>query len=73
MDKVRKGYYQHYKGQHYQVLDVGLHSESKETMVIYRALYGDFGIWLRPVNMFSEDVMVEGKKVPRFRFIKADE
>ncbi len=70
MQDIKPGYYQHYKGQHYQVIGVGRHSESKEAMVFYRALYGDFGLWARPLDMFCENVIVEGKKVPRFRFIK---
>jgi len=70
MQKLQLGYYQHYKGQHYQVIGVGRHSETKEAMVFYRALYGDFGLWARPLEMFCEDVEIDGKKMPRFRFIK---
>lgn len=68
--KIRAGYYRHYKGNFYEVLDIARHSETKEEMVIYRALYGDFGIWVRPLEMFSESIELEGKVIPRFEFIK---
>jgi hypothetical protein len=73
MEELKTGYYRHYKGQHYQVIGVGRHSESKEAMVFYQALYGDFGLWARPLTMFCEHVEFEGKKQPRFQFIKSDE
>lgn len=64
-----KGKYRHYKGNLYEVVDVARHSETLEHMVIYRALYGDFGIWVRPLQMFLEDVEVNGKTQKRFEFI----
>jgi len=72
MDELRLGYYQHYKGQHYQVLGVGKHSETREPLVFYRALYGDFGLWARPLTMFCECLEIEGETIPRFRFMAED-
>jgi hypothetical protein len=67
---LKIGKYQHSKsGKEYEVLGIGLHSETQEQLVIYRALYGEGQLWIRPLNMFLEIVEVEGKKVPRFVFI----
>ena len=66
MGSIEKGKYRHYKGALYEVVDVARHSETLEYMVIYRALYGDFGLWIRPLAMFVEDVVIEGKTQPRF-------
>jgi|GEM_PF-61124 len=63
---VRPGLYRHYKGKDYRVVEVATHSESRERLVVYRALYGDFGMWARPLEMFNEDVNVNGKWVKRF-------
>jgi len=71
MGSVVTGLYQHYKGAKYEVLGVAQHSETEETLVIYRALYGEFGLWLRPLSMFLESVDVEG--VSRARFELLDE
>ncbi|MHB0776225.1 DUF1653 domain-containing protein [Halomonas sp. WWR20] len=60
------GIYQHYKGQRYEVLGVARHSETEETLVVYRALYGDYGLWVRPLSMFIETVEVQGEPVSRF-------
>ena len=68
MDGLRFGKYKHYKGDFYMVIDVAKHSETKEEAVIYRALK-DLTLWVRSKRMFLEDVIVEGKKVPRFKFI----
>ncbi len=62
------GIYQHYKGKDYEVLGVAKHSETQEELVVYRALYDDRQLWVRPLAMFLEDVEVDGRKVPRFRF-----
>jgi len=67
---MQKGIYRHYKGQLYEVLDVAKHSETREDMVIYRALYGDFGLWVRPLKMFTENVLVNGQSLARFQWIK---
>jgi hypothetical protein len=70
MDDLKIGKYRHSKsGKEYEVLGIGLHSETQEQLVIYRALYGEGQFWVRPLNMFLETVEVEGKKVPRFVFI----
>jgi hypothetical protein len=61
------GRYCHYKGGLYEVLGVARHSETAEELVVYRALYGDFGLWVRPKTVFLETVMVDGKSIPRFR------
>ena len=63
---VQPGRYRHYKGQEYEVLGVARHSETEEEYVVYRALYGDRGLWIRPTAMFEELVVVEGRHVPRF-------
>ena len=66
---VEPGIYQHYKGNYYQVLDMARHSETLEPMVIYQALYGDFGIWVRPAGMFTEQVMIDNQEIQRFKRI----
>ncbi|MGN2252738.1 DUF1653 domain-containing protein [Frateuria sp. GZRe12] len=60
------GVYRHYKGQRYEVLGVARHSETLEELVVYRALYGEYGLWVRPMAMFSETVTIDGEPVPRF-------
>lgn len=66
---VKPGIYKHYKGGSYQVLGVGIHSETLEEFVIYKALYGEGLTWIRPLNMFLEEVEVNGLKQPRFKFV----
>ena len=66
--KLEKGLYQHYKGPLYRVLDVATHSENEEELVIYQALYGDKGMWARPLTMFTETVVINDKETPRFAF-----
>lgn len=65
-DTVRPGRYQHFKGNEYEVIGVARHSETQELLVVYRPLYGDSGLWVRPLAMFTETVTHEGKQVPRF-------
>lgn len=60
------GRYRHYKGNDYEVLGVARHSETLEELVVYRPLYGDGALWVRPRKMFEETVIVEGRTVPRF-------
>lgn len=67
---LEPGIYQHYKGNLYQVLEVARHSETLEAYVVYRGLYGDYGLWVRPLSMFSENVHVDGVTKPRFKFIQ---
>jgi hypothetical protein len=66
---VQPGRYRHYKGQDYEVVGVARHSETEEEYVVYRALYGDYGLWIRPTSMFLETVIVEGHSCPRFQFL----
>ena len=63
---MEPGTYRHYKGNLYEVLGVARHSETEEEVVVYRALYGDGGLWVRPLAMFEETVLVDGRQVPRF-------
>ena len=65
----RLGRYRHYSGKEYEAMGVARHSETLEEMVVYRALYGDGLIWVRPLGMFLEEVEADGQRVPRFRFI----
>jgi len=67
---LEKGIYQHYKGQKYEVYMTAQHSETEEWMVVYKALYGNEGIWVRPYEMFVEKVEVDGVLVPRFEKIE---
>nr|WP_315495779.1 DUF1653 domain-containing protein [uncultured Rhodoferax sp.] len=60
------GRYRHYKGMEYQVLDTVRHSETLEPMTLYRALYGEHGLWVRPATMFLETVVIAGVAQPRF-------
>ncbi len=65
---LKKGVYEHYKGNRYELLYIANHSETLEKMVVYKALYGDGEVWVRPLSMWEEVVDVDGKSVPRFRF-----
>ena len=62
--------YKHYKGNLYKVLCIANHSENLEKMVVYQALYGNCEIWARPLSMWSEKVLVDGKQISRFEEIK---
>lgn len=66
----KTGIYRHYKGNLYQVLHTARHSESEEWLVVYRALYGDYGMWVRPLAMFCESVTIDDKTLPRFELVK---
>lgn len=70
---IQTGIYQHYKGQQYRVFAVAQHSETEELMVVYQALYGAFGLWVRPLMMFVEQVEVAGQMQPRFALLSAEE
>ena len=68
---LKKGIYQHYKGQLYQVLHVATHSESQEKLVVYQCLYGDYSIWARPLDMFTESITLDDdREQERFKLIK---
>lgn len=74
MGKIKIGKYQHYKGNFYKVIDVARHSETLEYLVVYECLYDnpDGRLWVRPLGMFLEEVEVNGKKMPRFKFIESE-
>lgn len=67
---IQTGTYRHYKGNTYQVIGIAKHSETEKHFVVYRALYGECGLWVRPLEMFCEKVEVAGKLVPRFELIQ---
>lgn len=63
------GRYRHYKGKDYAVINVARHSETEEWVVVYRTLYGEFSWWVRPFGMFTGDVLLDGRVLPRFTYI----
>ena len=69
MTTIPPGRYRHYKGNFYEVIDIARHSETEEEMVVYRKQYGDHSLWVRPLGMFVEDVLVDGRLVPRFEWV----
>ena len=69
---ITPGRYRHYKGQEYEVVGIARHSETEEEFVVYRALYGEHGLWIRPAAMFTEAVLVAGHPCPRFQLIAND-
>lgn len=69
--KLKSGLYRHYKGNEYFVFRVATHSETRESLVFYRCLYGDYSWWVRPLPMFLESVELAGETIPRFRFERA--
>lgn len=71
MNTLRPGIYKHYKGNLYQVMEVATHSETLEKVVVYRPLYGERALWVRPLAMFTEEVEVSGVMVPRFAWQSA--
>jgi len=70
---LKPGVYQHYKGPLYKVDYVAMHSETEEELVIYQALYGERGMWARPLSMFIESIEVEGETRPRFAYLREQE
>lgn len=68
-NEVKIGRYRHYKGKEYEVLGVARHSETLEEFVVYRALYGEGQLWVRPKKMFLEKVTLDGEEIPRFSYI----
>ncbi len=67
--EIKPGRYRHFKGKEYEVMGVAVHSETLEPMVVYRSLYGEGGLWVRPAAMWSEQVEREGYSGPRFTFL----
>jgi hypothetical protein len=67
MADLSPGRYRHYKGGEYEVYGVARHSETDEKLVVYRPLYGEGALWVRPLEMFTECVLVNGQSTPRFR------
>ena len=71
MDKpILPGRYRHFKGNEYEVLYLATHSETMEPMVVYRALYGEGGVWVRPASMWNEEIIRDGKQIRRFSRIE---
>lgn len=68
---LKKGLYRHYKGNLYEVLHLARHSETEEVLVVYRALYGDYGVWVRPLVMFTEMVQTAQGQAARFALEQA--
>lgn len=66
------GRYRHYKGKDYRVIGLARHTETEEPLVVYQALYGERGLWVRPAAMFAETVELDGQRVPRFRYLGTD-
>lgn len=69
MNLIPLGRYRHYKGGEYSVVGFARHSETDETMVLYVPLYGEGGYWVRPLDMFTETVTVDGSTMPRFKLV----
>lgn len=69
MQEIKKGRYRHFKGNEYEVLAIAKHSETTEDYVVYKALYGDGRIWIRPASMWNETVERDGKTYKRFTYI----
>ena len=68
--EIKPGKNKHYKGKDYQVMGVAQHSEDGSYVVVYKPLYGEQSLWVRPLEMFAEDVMIEGEPIPRFAFVE---
>ena len=69
MDEFRPGRYRHFKGKEYELLFTARHSETEELMVVYRALYGERGIWVRPAAMWNETVERDGRRLRRYTYV----
>jgi len=69
---IQPGIYEHYKGQLYKVIGCAQHSETEEWLVYYQALYGNYGYWVRPMEMFGETIEHQGLQIERFKLIKQD-
>ena len=69
MSDIKPGIYKHYKNKKYKVICQATHSETREEVVVYQCLYGDYSMWVRPKQMFTELIEVEGRNIPRFEFV----
>ena len=69
-DHIKTGLYRHYKGNYYQVIGLSRHSETLEPLVVYQSLYGDYGLWVRPVALFQGLIEHDNQTVARFQFVK---
>lgn len=69
MMEMKLGIYRHFKGNKYEVIAIAKHSETEEELVVYKALYGDGGIWVRPISMWNEKIEIDGKTIKRFEYI----
>ena len=67
---ISPGIYRHFKGNEYRVLGSATHSETREELIVYQALYGEFGMWLRPASMFSETITRDKSTFKRFEFVR---
>ena len=70
---IKPGRYRHFKGKEYEIIGVAKHSETEEEMVVYRQLYGEHGLWVRPASMWEEKVERDGKTFTRFTYIGDEE
>lgn len=70
MTQIKKGRYKHFKGSEYEVIDIAKHSETLEEYVVYRSLYGEHDLWIRPISMFLDTKEINGESVPRFVLIE---
>lgn len=68
--EIKIGKYRHFKGNEYEVLYLAKHSETQEEMVVYKALYGEGGVWVRPASMWNEEIERDGKTYKRFTFVE---
>ena len=68
--QIQPGKYRHFKGAEYEVLEIARHSETLEEFVVYRALYGEYGLWIRPIAMWNEEITRDGKTMKRFEKIE---
>ena len=66
---IKRGRYRHFKGNFYEVIDIALSSETQEPFVVYRACYGEKGLWIRPLVMFDETIERDGRLVKRFTYV----
>lgn len=72
-NEIKMGRYRHFKGNEYEVIGIAKHSETTEEMVVYQALYGEHGLWVRPASMWNETVERDGKVFKRFIYIGDDD